>query len=179
MCGLGLKANWSKISAQSTQHDRLPWYKWERTTVRAGTGDNPGGERTKKRQTGINIACSISQDQSDGKRLRTDTYFLNLHLQSDNSQETGAPKWPICSTPLMRKKSSKFYWFSFPPKQLSNIGRTHWRLTFVNIVKSLSLRTSPLSSRFLSAPDALKQHLRALHNWKVTSLFLIAGTRLL
>ncbi|XP_024612421.1 putative UPF0607 protein FLJ37424 isoform X2 [Neophocaena asiaeorientalis asiaeorientalis] len=51
--------------------------------------------------------------------------------------------------------------------------------TFVNIVKSLSLRTSPFSSRFLSAPDALTQHLRAFHNWKVISLFLIAGTQLL
>lgn len=125
------------------------------------------------------MVCSESQDQSDGKKLKTDTHFLNLHLQSDNLQETGAPEWPIYSIPLMRKKSAKFYWFSFPPKQQSNVGRTHGRLTFVNIVKSLSLRTSPFSSRFLSAPDALKQHLRALHNWKVTSLFLIAGTRLL
>ena len=142
---------------------------WE--TIQPGTAPRKG--------TQDSTWCAVNHKTSLMGRLKTDTHFLNLHLQSDNSQETGAPEWPIYSIPLMRKKSSKFYCFSFPPKQLSNVGRTRWRLTFVNIVKSLSLRTSPFSSRFLSAPDALKQHLRALHNWKVTSLFLIAGTRLL
>ena len=173
MCGLWLNTNLSKISSDGIQHDKLQKYKWEWTKVWAWTTPRKGRQEV--------TWCVGNHETSLMRRglNKTETHFLNLHLQVDNSQDTGAPKWPIYSIPLMGRTSLKFYCFSLLQKQLSNVGRTQWRLTFVNIVKSLSLTTSPFSSRFLSAPDTLTQHLRALHNCKVTSLFLIAGTRLL
>lgn len=93
-----------------------PQYEQVPETIQAGSAPRKGRQESTRR--------AVQHKTSLTGRDRTDTYFLNLHLQSDNSQETGAPKWPIYSTPLMRKKSSKFYWFSFPPKQLSNVGRT-------------------------------------------------------
>jgi hypothetical protein len=82
-------------------------------------------------------------------------------------------------SPLIEK--SKICIEYFPTKTSFQMLQVTWttRLTFVRLVKSLSLRISPFSSRFLSTPDTLKQPLRALHNWKLMSLDLTAGTRFL
>ena len=108
-----------RVSSMTDFHgtnENGPQYEQVRETIQLGTAPLKG--RQESTWGAMNHKTSLM-----GK-LKTDTHFLNLHLQSDNSQETGAPEWPIYSIPLMRKKSSNFYWFSFPPKQLSNVGRT-------------------------------------------------------
>lgn len=99
-----------RVSSMTDFHgtnENGPRYEQVRETIQKG-------DSTKKRQTGINMVCSESQDQSDGKKLRLTLTFSKPPSQSDNSQGNRCTKLADLFNPLMRKKSSKFYWFSFP-----------------------------------------------------------------